>query len=280
MTSTEQTLTSADGTVLAGRLWETATEPRAAVCLVHGLGEHSGRYEHVGARLVAGGYAVESFDLRGHGRSPGGRGVTPFDRTMDDIDALLADAAARCPGRPRFLYGHSLGGLLVLTYVLRRQPDLAGVVVSGAGLRSPVLEQRVKMTAARLLGSLLPTVTMPSGLDDTGISRDPAVVEAYRADPLVHDKASLGLGKEGAVGATWALANAARFPLPLLIMHGGDDRLTYPRGSEEFAAQVTGDCTLTIYDGLYHEVHNEPEQAQVLDDVVAWLDAHLPASDG
>jgi len=275
MTSTNYVLNSADGTALHATWWEPESDPKAAVVHVHGLGEHSGRHAHVARRLTEAGYAVGSFDLRGHGASPGGRGHTPFDRTMEDIAACLAEARRRAPGVPQFLFGHSLGGLLVLTYSLRMQPDLAGVVVSSAGLRSPVLEQQLKMAAAKLLGSTLPTVAIPSGLDDTGLSRDPEVLAAYRADPLVHDKASFALGRDGANAADWALAHAKDFRLPLLMIHGSDDPIAYARGTQEFADQVQGDVTVTIYDGLLHEPHNEPEKDEVLNDVVAWLDAHV-----
>jgi alpha-beta hydrolase superfamily lysophospholipase len=274
---TEQTFTlrSADGTSLHATWWAPDGAPKATVVRVHGLGEHSGRNAHVAERLREAGYAVAMFDLRGHGLSAGGRGHTPFDRTMEDIAACLAHARERVPGVPRFLYGHSLGGLLVLTYALRLKPDLAGVVVSSAGLRSPVLEQQLKMTAAKLLGSTLPTIAIPSGLDDSGLSRDPEVIEAYRADPLTHDKASFALGKDGAQGANWALDHAGDFSLPLLMIHGSDDPIAYVRGTEEFASKVPGDVTVKVYEGLLHEPHNEPEQDEVLADIVAWLDAHV-----
>jgi alpha-beta hydrolase superfamily lysophospholipase len=275
MTDETFTLHSADGTSLYATWWAPAGPSKGTVVRVHGLGEHSGRNTHVAERLSEAGYAVAMFDLRGHGRSPGGRGHTPFDRTMEDIAACLAYARERVPGVPQFLYGHSLGGLLVLTYALRLKPDLAGVVVSSAGLRSPVLEQQLKMTAAKLLGTALPTIAIPSGLDDSGLSRDPAVIEAYRADPLVHDKASFALGKDGAQGADWALAHAGDFSLPLLMLHGSDDPIAYVRGTEEFAGKVQGDVTVDIYEGLLHEPHNEPEQDEVLADIVAWLDAHV-----
>lgn len=276
MRDTEGELVAADGLRLHARRWEPEQPAKAVVCLVHGLGEHSGRYPHVAARLCDAGYAVSAIDLRGHGRSGGTRGHAPIGLVHGDVDLLLADAGQRYAGRPRFLYGHSLGGLIVLSYVLKRRPDLAGVVASAPALRSPVLEQRLKMSLARLLGSVAPSVVMPSGLDDSGISRDPAVVAAYRADPLVHDKASLALGRDGAVFAAWTLEHAGEFPLPLLLLHGTADPLIYLAGSEEFARKAPGDVTLKRYEGLYHEVHNEPEQAEVLADVVGWLDAHLP----
>ncbi len=276
MRHVEDTLRSLDGTELFAQRWEPDAAPKAIICLVHGLGEHSGRYSGVADTLTAAGYAVSSYDLRGHGRSPGARGDAPFPADLSDIDALLADAAARWPDRPRFLYGHSLGGLLVLTYVLQRDADLAGVVATSAGLRSPVLDQRLKMLAAKVLGAVAPSVTMPTGLDAAGLSRDRKVVDAYLADPLVHDKASLALGRDGAAAAAATLADAARFPLPLLMVHGTADPITYSSGTEAFAAKVTGDCTVHLYDGLFHETHNEPERDKVLAETITWLDVHVP----
>ena len=275
MTATEGEF-DAGGLTIHTRLWEPEGTAKAIVVLVHGLGEHSGRYEAVAARLTEAGYAVSSFDLRGHGQSAGGRGDTRFAVTFQDIDRLLADAAGRFTPRPCFLYGHSLGGLLVLAYTLERRPAVAGVVASGAALHTALREQKVKLILVRLLGPLLPRLALPSGLDDRFISRDPDVVAAYRADPLVHDKATLGFGLDAVRAADATLAGAARFPVPLLLLHGGADRLTYPSGSRAFAAALDPDmCTLTVYDELYHEVHNEPERAGVLDDVVAWLDRQL-----
>jgi acylglycerol lipase len=265
----------ADGATLHTRLWEPDGDAEAVVGLVHGLGEHSGRYGPVAARLTGAGYAVWAFDLRGHGLSTGRRGDTRFADTMADIDRLLAAARDRFPDRPVFLYGHSLGGLLVLSYTLRRRPAVAGVVATGAALHNPHREQKAKLLVVRLLAPLLPHLALPSGLDETLISRDPEVVAAYRADPLTHDRATLGFGRDAVEASDAALAAAAGFPAPLLLLHGGADRLTYPSGSRAFAAPLASrDCTLTVYDGLFHEVHNEPERGRVLDDVVAWLDRH------
>jgi alpha-beta hydrolase superfamily lysophospholipase len=242
--------------------------------LVHGLGEHSGRYRHVAVALTASGYGVLTFDLRGHGRSGGRRGDTRFGPCLDDIDRLVDEAVRSFPDRPCFLYGHSLGGLLVLTYGLRRNVGLTGIVSSGAALVSPLREQRAKVAAVRLLAPAAPGLTLPTGLDPELISRDPAVVAAYRADPLVHGRASLAFARDAIAAGDAALAGAGNFPTPLLVLHGGADRITFPAGSQRFAAAVPGDCRLVVYDGLYHEIHNEPEQERVLADVVAWLDEH------
>jgi alpha-beta hydrolase superfamily lysophospholipase len=264
----------AAGSALYRQQWRPETEPRAVVGLVHGLGEHSGRYGHVAAALTAAGYAVCTFDLRGHGRSGGRRGDTRIGPCLDDIDRLLADAGRDFPAQPSFLYGHSLGGLLVLTYGLRRTRALSGIVSSGAAVMSPLRDQRAKVAAARLLAPIIPGLTLPTGLDPGLISRDPAVVAAYRADPLVHGKASVAFARDAIAAGDAALADAGAFAPPLLLLHGGADRITLPEGSRRFAAAVPGDCRLIVYDGLYHEIHNEPEQARVLADVIGWLDDH------
>jgi alpha-beta hydrolase superfamily lysophospholipase len=275
MAHNEGTLTSQDGTELFFQHWAPDGDVKAVICLVHGLGEHSTRYAHVAAAYNAAGYAVIAFDTRGHGRSPGGRGHTPFDKTMQDVSALLARGAELYPGTPEFLYGHSLGGLIVLTYALRNQPTIAGVVATSPGLSSPLLEQKLKIGAAKVLGSVLPTVTIPTGLDANLISRDPEVVKDYLADPLNHDKATLALGRDGALAAESALANAGDFRLPLFILHGTADEIAYAKGSEEFASKVRTEHEIKLYQGLFHECHNEPEKDQVLADVVTWLDAHV-----
>ena len=278
MKHTEYGWTAPDGLAFYGQVWEPDSAPRAVVALVHGLGEHSGRYAHVAAALVEAGYALMAYDLRGHGKSAGQRGHTPsYETLMQDIDRFLAEVDKRFPGRPRFLYGHSLGGCQVLHYVLRRRPQLAGVIATGSALRSPLEKQTIKVTMARLLSGLLPTQTMHSGLSAAALSHDPQVVEAYVADPLVHDLATPRLAVEGFAAGRWALEHAAEFPpVPLLLMHGGADAICYPDGSRDFAAQVPGECTLKVWEGLYHEVHNEPEKAEVLACLIEWLDRHVP----
>jgi len=274
----EHRLHARDGITLFAQSWSAEGAATGVVCVVHGIGEHSGRYGHLVSVLMRAGYYVEAFDLRGHGRSDGRRGHTPIDETMDDIELVLNDTRQRFGSIPCFLYGHSLGGLLVLAYTLHRRPPLAGVVASGSALHTALREQRAKVFAVRVFGRLLPRVTLPSGLDDSLLSRDPEVVAAYRADPLVHARGSLGFARGVMSAIDWTNANAERFPVPLLILHGGADRLTYPAGSRAFAGMVPGDCTLNIYEGLYHEIHNEPERQQVFFDLIHWLDAYASAS--
>lgn len=277
MSHIEFTTSSPDNTSFYFQGWQTETPAKAVVCLVHGLGEHSGRYAHVAEALNAAGYTLFGFDLRGHGKSGGARGHTPtYDVLMDDIGRLLDEAAARYPDRPRFLYGHSLGGNLVLNYGLRRKPAIAGVISTSPGLRVTNPLPPLQIALARVMNKLQPGMQIANGLALDGLARDPEVIRAYTHDPLVHDKISMRLATGMLDAGEWAIAHAAEFPLPLLLVHGTADKLTSARASEEFAAKVpAGRCTLKLWDGFYHETHNEPEKAEVLRYMVNWLNECL-----
>lgn len=272
MISEQCTWLSLDNIKLAGRCWRPEGEPAAVICLVHGLGEHTGRYEHVAERLAREGYALLAYDLRGHGSSGGQRCYCPdFESLMQDIDLLLEEADRRFFGLPKILYGHSLGGILVLNYSLRRKPDLAGVIATSSGLITAIQEQRGKVLLARALGSLLPRLSIKSGLDARGLSRDEEVVRAYLSDPLVHDRMTARMGKELLAAIDYAFTHANEFQLPLLLMHGSKDAIAYPSGSEKFSSSVTCDCTLKIWPDMYHELHNEIEKEDVFAYLIDWL---------
>jgi len=268
-----------DGMTFFMQGWEPDNEPKASITLVHGLGEHSGRYAHVGKVMTDAGYALVGFDLRGHGKSGGARGHSlSLNVYMQDMREFFALTAQRYPELPHFLYGHSFGGLLSLSYAIQYSAGLKGVMVTGAALRSSLQEQKVKIVVAKLLGAFLPAVTVQSGLDPTTISRDRKVVDAYVNDSLVHDSTSLGFGKSALSAIDLCFARAGEFTIPLLIMHGTGDKLTYPSGSEDFARLVSeagNDVTLKLWDGLYHELHNEPEKTEVFIFMTEWLDKHL-----
>lgn len=259
------------------RGWEPDGSPKAAVMLIHGLGEHMGRYAHVAEALTQAGYALVGFDLRGHGKSAGARGHFPsLDAVMQDLNEFLAFLRSRYPnGLPFFIYGHSLGGLLTLAFTLQAKPDVKGVVVSAPGLRTALQEQKAKIVLAKVLGSIVPAITLPSGLDPKALSHDQKVVDAYVNDPLVHDKASTGFGKAALSAIDFVFANAVKFPVPLLVMYGSEDKLSYPSGGQDFVKLISGDVTFKLWDGMYHEIHNEPGKAQVLKFIINWLDAHL-----
>lgn len=276
MTESSFTLTASYGQQLYGRAWPLA-QPKAVICLIHGLGEHCGRYAHVAAELNHAGYAVVACDLPGHGQTAGPRGITPpFDQLSDSCAALLTEAGRRYPGKPRFLYGHSLGGTIVLHHTVLRKPKVAGVISTSPGLRLGGNPQRAKVAFGKVVGRVAPNMVMANGLERSALSREPRVVAAYEADPLVHDRVSARLGIGGIETGAWLLSHAAEFPrVPLLLVHGTADRITSPAATEEFASRLNGNVTLKLWPGLYHETHNEPEKTDVLCYNIAWLDAHV-----
>ena len=263
------------GTELYYQCWLPDGEPRAILAIVHGIGEHSGRYQNVVDHLVPRGYGVYGFDHRGHGRSPGPRGhVDAWGDFVEDVDAFLRLVAAQQPGRPLFLLGHSLGGLIVLDYVLHYPDTVQGVIASGPALAqtgaSPLL-----MALARIMSRIAPRLTLDTGLDATAISRDPAVVEAYKQDPLVHGKATARFGAEMDAAMKRTSSRAAELRLPLLILHGGEDRLVPAEASRDFFERVTfADKERHEYEGGYHESHNDIEKERVLADLADWLERH------
>jgi len=267
---------SYDGLSLYFQVWQTEQNQKGVICLVHGLGEHSGRYEHWSALFNQAGYSVLTYDLRGHGKSGGSRGhISSFNEYLSDTDLLLKEAGDRFPGSPHFLYGHSLGALIVSNYVLLRKPQLTGVIITGLSTKTALQEQKGKIILAKVIGALFPKITMNSGLDPLTISRDPVVISNYKNDPMVHSQVSAGFGKSTIDAIDWINQHASEWTLPVLIMHGEKDRLSYVEGSREFASKIKGDCTLKIWTGLSHEVHNEPEKEQVFEFLRQWLDNHL-----
>lgn len=278
MKTFETDWTDHQGLKFYARGWEPDTSPKALVALVHGHGEHIGRFAHVAEAFARAGYVLMGVDLRGHGRSEGVRGHTPsIEAYMQDIDLLLEHVRARYPGLPTFLYGHSLGAILVLNYGIQRRPDLKGVIATSAGLHTSVEQQPAKVMMARVLGGLAPTVLLHSGLDTALLSHDPEIERAYLNDPLVHDKMSLGFGKAMLAAAKWALEHAPEFPLPVLLMHGAQDGIAFPSSSREFAAAAGDKATLVLWEGMYHEIHNEPGKDEVIQTAIAWMDKQLKA---
>lgn len=258
------------------RGWEPKGPPRAAAALVHGLGEHTGRYAHVGAAFTEAGLGLMGFDLRGHGNSGGRRGDAPsFETLMSDIDAFLGQVAARYPDSPLFLYGHSLGGNLVLNYALRRKPDLVGVIASSPWLRLAFDPPAIRLALGRVIYRLLPSLTQSAGLDADALSRDPEVRAAATSDPLNHSKITVRSFFALRTSGLWALDHAAGFPMPLLVMHGTADRITSLDASREFVGRVGERATLRTWEGCYHELHNDLRRSEVVEAVIEWMDARL-----
>jgi lysophospholipase len=271
----EGTFTAFDGLSLYRQAWLPDGDPKAVVLLVHGLGEHSGRYAHVAASLVDAGYAVHALDHRGHGKSDGKRVfVKSYDEFQRDLVQFRGLVEERHAGLPLVVLGHSMGGNLAVGHALDHQGGLRGLALSGAALQPGSSLSPAKIKLAMLVGKIAPGVR-PEALSADAISRDPAVVAAYRNDPLVFT------GKISAGLAAALLGAMQRFPgrypelrLPVLVQHGTEDQLADIAGSRALeAGAVNATVTSHYYDGLYHEIFNEPEQAAVLADTIAWLDS-------
>lgn len=274
MNTTELSWKSSDGINIYGKKWATNSSPKAVICLMHGMGEHINRYDHVAEMFNNNGFAVIGCDQRGHGKSGGQRGHFPdFETFMNDVDALLAIASEHYPETKKILYGHSMGGNLVANYLLHRQPKLAGAILSSPYFQLSFKPSSIKIFVGRLLKGIFPSLSMSSGLDSSSISRDSAEVNKYDADPLVHGKVSAKMGIEMIETGQWALDNASKLSIPTLIYHGSADKLTSFEASEEFAKKAGHLVTFVPFEGLYHETHNEPEKEEVFKVILAWCNS-------
>ncbi|MBU9279996.1 alpha/beta hydrolase [Burkholderia multivorans] len=277
-------LRTADGLELASYRWPAdarAAAPRATVALLHGLAEHAGRYAPLAARLNAAGIDLLAIDLRGHGRSPGKRAwVARFDEYLDDADALVAEAARA--STPLFLMGHSMGGAIAALYAIERAPargrTLAGLVLSSPALAPGRDVPRWMLALSRVISRVWPTFPAIR-IDAALLSRDANVVAANRADPLVHHgpvPARTGAEILDAMARIERGRDTLR--VPVLVYHGTADKLTEPDGSRTFGARVgSADRTLTLYEGGFHETMNDIERERVIDALIGWIDARVPA---
>ena len=259
------------------RSWSPDDGARAAIILVHGLGEHSGRYEYFARHCTDRGFAVHALDHYGHGKSDGQPGfVERFSVYVDGVRALLERTQTQQPDLPLFLVGHSMGGLIAATFLAEAQSTFRACVLSGPLLITDEAPPALVLAVVRFIAWLAPTAPLLA-LDPRGVSRDPAVVQAYVQDPLVHHgKLTARLIVEMSSAMKRALAAAPVIELPLLILHGEGDKLTSPAGSKDFHNNAgSADKSLKIYPELYHEIFNEPEKDAVLADVTNWLEEHL-----
>ncbi|MBL8651541.1 MAG: lysophospholipase [Sphingopyxis sp.] len=257
--------------------WLPAGLPKAVILLAHGYAEHAGRYTHVAKRLTDAGYAVYAIDHWGHGRSDGTPGFVPrFSAFTDGLAELLTLVEVNHGETPRLLLGHSMGGLISTLLLIERQSAFVAAALSGPAIVPGAPPSRFTIWISRFLSRFFPRLGVLA-LDANGVSRDPAVVAAYRADPLVYPgKIGARLGKEFMDAMAAAQAGAPKITLPILFQHGEKDSLAAVAGSQYLFDHVgSADKTLKIYPGLFHEIYNEPEQEAVLDDLVNWFDAHV-----
>ena len=275
-----------DNLELFAQSWEPQDSPKAVICLVHGVGEHSSRYVHLAEYITDKGFALTAFDLRGHGKSEGKRGHTPsYVALLDDIKLFLDKTADRFPSLPQFLYGHSFGGNLIINFAIRvcrvetpntTTPPINGIIASSPWLHLSFEPPKIKVTLAKMMNNILPSFSQSSELNTKALSRDPEVVNAYENDPLVHDLVSARLFISAYQAGLWALEHANELEIPLLLMHGSDDELTSPAASSDFAKRCAvtpqHDVTFKMWEGFYHEIHNEPEKLQVFAFLTEWME--------
>ncbi|WP_322086121.1 alpha/beta hydrolase [Burkholderia sp. BCC1999] len=277
-------LRTADGLELASYRWPAVngtTPPRATIALVHGLAEHAGRYAALAGRLNAAGIDVLAIDLRGHGQSPGKRAwVERFDGYLNDADALVAEASRG--NSPLFLMGHSMGGAVAALYAIERAPA-RGHALTGLVLSSPALAPgrdvpRWMLAVSRIISRVWPTFPAIK-IDAALLSRDPAIVAANRADPLVHHGAvPARTGAEILDAMARIESGRGALRVPVLVYHGTEDKLTEPDGSRAFGARVgSPDRTLTLYEDGFHETMNDLDRDRVIDALIAWIHARAPA---
>lgn len=261
-----------DGRKMYFNQWSGDTKPKANLVLIHGMGEHSGRYAHFANFFVENGIDVYAVDLFGHGKTEGKKGFTPkIEDYLWQVDFLVEMVEQL--GQPVFLYGHSMGGGLVLTYLFRNEHNLAGVIASAPAIEPAFDVPKTKMLLGKVGRQFFPALTQKNGLDVNGLSKDTDVINAYHADPLVHDFISAEVGIGVIEWGKWlASLDFVSLSTPLLVMHGDMDILTSFQASKKFVSKFnSGDVTFKAWSGLFHELHNEPEKMDVLTYTLDWM---------
>lgn len=261
-----------------GQAWRTE-KPKAALCIIHGFGEHSGRYADAANFFVENGFSVYAIDQFGHGKTEGKRGFSPsYEETLESVQGLIRFAREQTKEVPVFVWGHSMGGNVVLNYLLRRKPMVAGAIAGSPWLRLAFEPPKLKIALAKIMRNIYPAFAENTNLDTTTISRDSEQVKKYVNDPLVHGQTTAGTFFETYEAGIYALEHASEISVPLFLIHGSGDRLIDPKGSADFYAKAPkGLVTYKEYPGFYHELINEPEpdRTTVLNDILTWLNSQI-----
>ncbi|RKQ69015.1 alpha-beta hydrolase superfamily lysophospholipase [Litorimonas taeanensis] len=269
-----ETISLADETKLVGRHW-AVQKPKAVMSLVHGLGEHSGRYESLAPDLVKAGVAVVAIDLRGHGQSDGKRGVcTDYALLRSDLQALLDTTRRLYPQRPHFLYGHSMGGGVVLDYGFTAEADIMGIMASAPFILLPKSPPAILRGLAKVIAKIAPQATMRQPLSGDKISTLPVEQESYEADPLNHNQIGFGFAMDALAIGQSISDRAGLWSKPLLLMHAKEDQLTSFQGSESFA-EAGRNIVFRAYENSEHEMHHDTPRAEVLSEMIAFINTQI-----
>jgi acylglycerol lipase len=277
MKHTEGTFKSVRDLDIHYEAWLPDGEVKAVLFIVHGVGEYCARYTNVVDRFVPLGYAVYGLDHIGHGKSGGGReSLVRFEDFTEPLTAYFKMVSAWQPGKPVFIYGHSLGALITPFYLLEHQADFKGAIISAPATKIPDSISPLTITMGKILSAIAPNAGI-LGLDTSNLSHDVNVVNTYNADPLVfHGKMPARLSAEMLRAMLLVNEQAAKITLPVLLMQGSGDHIVDPGGAQELYDKVgSRDKTIKIYPGLYHEIHNEPDREIMFKDLEAWLNTHL-----
>ena len=261
--------------------WHPEDKPKAVLVVVHGVAEHSNRYLNLVDNLVPENIAIFSYDQRGHGSSPGQRGyIESWDKYRTDFKQFLEMVHQREPDLPLFAYGHSMGALVILEFLLKDTDHIAGIIVSGPPLDTTQAASPLLVVAAKFLSRVWPTFSFDSPINPAQLSCDARVVQKYQDDPEVFKILTARWGTEYLAAQNRTREHTSDIDTPILILHGGDDAICDPQASQDLYDQVSSaDKTLKIYPSYFHEIHNEPGHITVVQDINDWITKRLP-SDG
>jgi len=267
---------SLDGLKLKGSFWSAANESCANVLIIHGLGEHHRRYDHVAQVLTGKGLNVYAYDQRGHGISDGKKGHSPSQEHLHaDLDSYIKYILERSD-QPLFLYGHSFGGNVLTSYLLKKGKDIIkGAIISAAWFRLAFEPPKFEVALGRLMNKIWPAYTQSNQLDSGDLTNDPEVNEAYNKDPLVHDKISAALFVNAYATGYWCIDNASELKNRALLIHGQDDPIIDVKGSEDFANKSGDNVSLKIWSDTKHEPHNDLKKSEVIDHICEWIKLQL-----
>jgi alpha-beta hydrolase superfamily lysophospholipase len=277
MQHNETSFEGADGISLYSQYWLPENPPRAVVALVHGIGEHSGRYMNVVDHIVSNQFGVFGYDLRGHGNSPGQRGhIDSWVEYRIDLLNFFKMIRAQQLGCPIFLMGHSMGALIALDFILSENEEIAGAIICGAPIDPVGLDKPYLVALARVLSRIYPRFSIDLGLDQDALSRIPSIVRSYNEDPRVHGKVSARWGTESLSVVESVKMQAEYINIPILMIHGEADRINSAEGARKFFDQIRfHDKEFICYPACYHELHNDLDYEKMLSDLLDWIIRHI-----